>query len=58
MFYYLNIDFEDRIYQVGPAPDFDKTCWLEQKHNLGLAFPNLPYLIDGDTKLTETVAIM
>ena len=58
MFHYLDIDFEDKIYVVGDAPDFDKTCWLEEKYNLGLEYPNLPYLIDGEVKLTETVAIM
>jgi len=25
---------------------------------LGLKFPNLPYLIDGDTKVTESIAIL
>ena len=28
------------------------------KETLGLEYPNLPYLIDGEMKLTETVAIM
>ncbi|KAL4449714.1 hypothetical protein ABPG74_008087 [Tetrahymena malaccensis] len=32
--------------------------WFKQdKLNLGLDFPNLPYLIDGEVKLTEFVAI-
>ena len=30
----------------------------EKKHNLGLDFPNLPYMLDGDVKLTQTLAIM
>lgn len=25
---------------------------------MGLEYPNLPYLIDGDAKITETIAIM
>ena len=28
------------------------------KPTLGLDFPNLPYLIDGDVKITESVAII
>ena len=58
MFHYLGVDFEDKLYECGDAPDFDKSAWLNEKETLGLEFPNLPYLIDGETKLTETVAIM
>lgn len=33
--------------------------WFNRdKYNLGLDFPNLPYLIDGNVKLTESEAIM
>jgi glutathione S-transferase len=36
----------------------DREQWTNQdKENLGLDFPNLPYLIDGDFKLTESGAI-
>ena len=31
---------------------------MNVKETLGLEYPNLPYLIDGDVKITETVAIM
>jgi len=58
MFYYLNVDFEDKLYEVGEGPDFDKSSWLDEKETLGLEYPNLPYLFDGEAKLTETVAIM
>ena len=30
----------------------------DKKYNAGLDFPNLPYLIDGDVKLTQSLAIM
>ena len=30
----------------------------EKKYNLGLDFPNLPYVIDGDVKLTQSVAVL
>ena len=58
MFYYLKVDFEDVMYDCGDAPDFDKSSWLDVKETMGFEYPNLPYLIDGETKLTETVAIM
>jgi glutathione S-transferase len=47
---YTGIDFTEVQYS-----NSDK--WLNDKHNLGLEFPNLPYLIDGDFKLTESAAI-
>jgi len=31
--------------------------WQGRKFTLGLEFPNLPYLIDGDVKLTESKAL-
>ena len=58
MFYYLKVDFTDTMYEVGDAPDFDRSCWFDVKPTLGFEYPNLPYLIDGETKLTETAAIM
>ncbi|KAL4449713.1 hypothetical protein ABPG74_008086 [Tetrahymena malaccensis] len=37
---------------------FEDGKWFKQdKLSLGLDFPNLPYLIDGEVKLTEFVAI-
>uniref|UniRef100_A0A8C3F0N6 GST N-terminal domain-containing protein n=1 Tax=Chrysemys picta bellii TaxID=8478 RepID=A0A8C3F0N6_CHRPI len=39
-----------------PALDYDKSQWIKEK--LGLDFPNLPYLIDGKNKLTQSNAIL
>jgi len=36
----------------------DREAWLAAKFNLGLEFPNLPYMIDGDIKLTQSLAII
>ena len=55
---YLGVDYEEAQYEQGDAPDFDRSCWFNVKETLGLTFPNLPYYIDGDLKLTETNAIM
>lgn len=37
--------------------DQDPSTWPTDKLNLGLSCPNLPYLYDGDFKMTETRAI-
>ena len=60
LLHYLGVDFEDIHYAAGPAPDFDRSQWLNDKFTLGLPLPNLPYLIDenGEVKLTESMAIM
>ena len=52
------VDFENKLYDVGPAPEYSRDAWLNEKFTLGLDYPNLPYMIDEDFKLTETVAIM
>ena len=46
------------MMRCGPAPDYDKTCWFGIKHSLGLDFPNLPYYVDGDLKITQSNAIL
>lgn len=56
--YYCKVDFADRLFEAGDAPDFDKTCWTDVKETMGMDYPNLPYMIDGETKITETAAIM
>ena len=53
-----DVDFEDRMYEIGDAPDYDRSCWTSVKNSFGLDFPNLPYLIDGDVKLTQSNAIL
>lgn len=61
LLHYCKIPFEDKHYKCGPKPDYDKSAWLEEKEKLreeGMELPNLPYLVDSDIKLTETVAIM
>ena len=54
MFAYLNIEYEDKMYDVGAAPDYDRSSWTSVKETLGIDYPNLPYLIDGNTKISET----
>ncbi|KAM5257045.1 glutathione S-transferase Mu 1 isoform 1-T1 [Ctenodactylus gundi] len=55
---YTDSRYEEKHYTMGDAPDFDRSQWLNEKFKLGLDFPNLPYLIDGAHKLTQSNAIM
>lgn len=55
---YAGVEYEDKRYNIGPAPEYDRSEWLADKFNLGLDFPNCPYLIDGDVKLSQTFAIL
>jgi len=55
---YSGTEYEDKRYNIGPAPEYDRTEWLTDKFSLGLDFPNLPYYLDGDLKLTQSLAII
>ncbi|KAM6167606.1 glutathione S-transferase Mu 2 isoform 1-T1 [Erethizon dorsatum] len=55
---YTDSSYEEKRYTMGDAPDCDQSHWLNEKFKLGLDFPNLPYLIDGTHKLTQSNAIM
>jgi len=53
---YLSVPYERVDYEQGD--DLSREVWLSVKHSLGLDFPNLPYLIHGNVKLTESLAIL
>ncbi|XP_075052048.1 glutathione S-transferase Mu 1-like [Mixophyes fleayi] len=55
---YTGTPYEEKQYVTGDAPDYDKSQWLDEKEKLGLDFPNLPYLLDGDIKLTQSNTIL
>ncbi|RXG72000.1 Glutathione S-transferase Mu 5, partial [Armadillidium vulgare] len=55
---YTGEEYVDKLYEFGPAPDYDRSQWRKEKFELGLEIPNLPYYIDGDVKLTQSVAIL
>ncbi|RWS19491.1 Glutathione S-transferase Mu 1-like protein [Leptotrombidium deliense] len=57
LLHYANVDFEDKRYSLVTTP-FSSVEWNDDKFNLGLDFPNLPYLFDGDVKLTQSMAIL
>jgi len=58
---YTQTPYENKYYEVGQAPQFDRSAWLGEKYKLGLTFPNLPYLVDpraNGLKLTQSNAIL
>ncbi|XP_073906911.1 glutathione S-transferase Mu 1-like isoform X2 [Castor canadensis] len=55
---YTDSSYEEKRYTIGDAPDYDRSQWLSEKFTLGLDFPNLPYLIDGARKITQSNAIL
>lgn len=55
---YTGTEYEDKFYRCGEAPNYDKSCWFNEKPTLGMNFPNLPYLEDGDKKIVQSNAIM
>lgn len=58
LLYYLGVDFEDKQYPYGPAPEYSRDAWMNEKFTLGIEMPNLPYLIDDEIRMSESVAIM
>lgn len=60
LLHYLEIPFEDVRYSFGDEHDNyqsypNQNSWRTVRETLGLDFPNLPYLIDGSTKLTQVL---
>lgn len=57
---YTGESFEDKQYEQGDAPDFSRDEWFSVKPKFAdiLDFPNLPYYIDDDVKITQSNAIL
>jgi len=61
LLHFCGVNFTDKRYTQTfneTEMQWDRSDWLNEKNNLGMEFPNLPYLFDEDVKLTETLAIM
>jgi len=59
--HFCGVNFTDKRYTQffsESEMQWDRSDWLNEKNNLGMEFPNLPYLFDEDVKLTESIAIM
>ncbi len=52
LLHYCEVPYEERVYTQSEE-------WFGgEKYKLGLDFPNLPYIIDGDVKIAEVNALM
>ncbi|UJR36329.1 hypothetical protein I4U23_029057 [Adineta vaga] len=56
--HYAKTPFTDKFYEQGEGPEYSREQWLNEKQKLGLDFPNLPYMLEGDLKLTQSKAIL
>lgn len=52
------VPFDDVRYELGDAPGFSASAWLDAKFTLGLDLPNLPYFVDDRGRFVQTLAIM
>ncbi|XP_050027011.1 glutathione S-transferase B-like isoform X2 [Dermacentor andersoni] len=55
---HAGVPYEDKRYSDGKGPEPSRDEWLAEMHKLGLDFPDLPYLIDGDVRMTQCQAIL
>ncbi|GIY57986.1 glutathione S-transferase class-mu 26 kDa isozyme 51 [Caerostris darwini] len=53
LLHFKNVDFEDKRYSF-----HDRPTWENDKYNLDLDFPNLPYYIDDEVRLTQSATIL
>lgn len=58
LLHYAGVQYDEKLYKCGPPPDFDRSEWLKDKESLDIHFPNLPYYIDGNVKITQSSAII
>jgi len=50
--------FVEKVYGRPRPGDPTPGDWFGKKHSLGMAVPNLPYVVDGDIMLSETLAVI
>ncbi|CAN7985842.1 unnamed protein product [Ixodes hexagonus] len=59
LLHYAGIPHTEKTYPFGARGQENRRSeWLADKPRLGLDFPNLPYLVDGELKLTQSLAIL
>ncbi|VDM05359.1 unnamed protein product, partial [Schistocephalus solidus] len=54
----LLLEYTDERYEEKRYKRTDFGEWKIVKYHLGIGFPNLPYIIDGDVKLSQSAVIL
>lgn len=49
---FAEAEFEEKLYEFS---EDERKVWQADKSTLDLDFPNLPYYIDGEVKLTQVI---
>nr|CAB3251143.1 glutathione S-transferase Mu 3-like [Phallusia mammillata] len=57
MLEYSGVEYEQKDYVCSDDPPYTNN-WMDEKYKLDLDFPNLPYFVNGNTKITESWAIL
>ncbi|CAG2162166.1 unnamed protein product, partial [Oppiella nova] len=55
---YTGTPFDDKRYELGPDVPNLLQNFRKEKFTLGLDFPSVPYYLDGNVKLTQSIAIL
>ncbi|CAN7986645.1 unnamed protein product, partial [Ixodes pacificus] len=55
---FKGVHFHEKLYLFLRPLQYLDAQWLTEKHHLDLKFPNLPYYIEGDVKLTQSLCIL
>eukprot|EP00922_Rhytidocystis_sp_ex-Travisia-forbesii_P014518 GHVS01021709.1.p1 GENE.GHVS01021709.1~~GHVS01021709.1.p1 ORF type:complete len:152 (+),score=16.71 GHVS01021709.1:203-658(+) len=57
---YCRVSWRETRYELKETEpgQWDRREWTDVKSHLGLDFPNLPWMVDGDLRLTESTAII
>lgn len=58
MLEYTEHPYQEQTFEMGEPPKFSLESWTSVKNDMNLSFPSLPYIIDGETRLTNDHAIM
>lgn len=57
---HLEVPYEDKQYTLRKSEtgEWSVAEWAKDKYSLDIPFPNLPYIIDGDVKLSQSNAVI